>query len=147
MVCLLYVESSYYLMMLPTRNSEEPYLASNEVVISAEYILNCIREQYLRQKVKTLHRVLKDGQKVVCFWPSDMEAMARHLKISYRKLLALLEREGVLIPTSVGERERVVYLSKKERARMVVLDLKALQSNENLVEIDDIPYQENKITA
>lgn len=95
------------------------FLASNETAISSEHILHHIREQYLRQKVKTLHRVLKNGDKVVCFWPADVEAIAKRLKISYRKLLALLEREGVLIPTSVGERERVVYLNKKERARMV----------------------------
>jgi hypothetical protein len=123
------------------------FLASNETVISSEHILHYIREQYLRQKVKTLHRVLKNGEKVVCFWPTDMEAIAKRLKISYRKFLALLEREGVLIPTSVGERERVVYLNKKERARMVVLDQKALLGNDNLVEIDEIPYQESKIMA
>lgn len=48
MVCLLYVESSYYLMMLPTRNSEEPYFFGSVVIIMD-----------LEQKVSKLEKTIK----------------------------------------------------------------------------------------
>jgi hypothetical protein len=105
------------------------YLTREEVIVSGDYLVDLVREFVLRNPNQIQRVTLREGGTGIALWKSDVERIAKRAKVSYRKFLVLLEREGVLIPAPSGERERVVYVNKTERARKPVLDEKALLRN------------------